>query len=109
MGDDRGLTVGGPDPMIMDWQWVMHIHCPWKLSEEEFVFISSEDEASYPRVAARLSRLPGVSVVGVEPADDNGLLFVLSDGSELAVRPLPDSRYAEPYRIHIWGGTLVAD
>jgi len=109
MGDDRWLTVGGPDSLVLDWQWVMHVDCPWRLSDGDLVAISSDDEPSYPRVSARLSRLPGVSILGVEAGPGSGLLFSLSDGSWLSISPGTDSWPPESYRVHVWGSTLESD
>jgi hypothetical protein len=111
MGQDRALVIGGWDPVVANWQWWLEADCAWTLYEDDFVFISSADEAGFPRVAERLSALAGQQVtdVGVGPGNGDSHVFRFSHGSWLVVAPNRRARWPARscLRVHVWGGTII--
>ena len=107
MTDSHGLMMGGIDAVVGDWPWLMSMQSPWALWEDEYAFISWQDERDYPRVVECINRLVAQRVVEIlsQPGQENELVFVFSNGYRL-VLPFVETDCVDLFRLHIWGATL---
>jgi len=109
MGSTHQFIVGGLDRIVVHWPWFLTVECPWVLWENAQVFVSWEDECSYPRVGNCIGSLVGHSVVEIRSTSGqgDGLSFVFSNGFWLDVSPWVGSERASSYQVHMWGATLA--